>query len=624
MDIRLPNGVVLKGVPEGTSKDEIMRKAIASGYATEADFGIQPTPSTQVATQTPVSQVDNQQMQKREQQEVSTVPSERKNPVRELGKEILGVGEIGLTMGTGFVNEALAGLAGLVSSPVEGADAGEIVTDLQGKLTYKPRTEKGKRNINAIGDFFAPVSGWFKDMGEASYELAKSPTFQTLARASNNPALVTLADNPELAGTLGETSAPAMLELLGLKGLSTVRSARHARKVIADEIIAGNRNIDNVMKAVDGNGRLTKNVQAKKVIELFDDDIEGKKASLTFEALTRSDRKAVSEMVDLIDEGRKKETLFSIENRPADVIGKQIQNKIQKVMDIKRGARDKLKEALPKLQKQQFDINEQGIKLLDYLEANDVGISRNPKRGYSLDFSDSAVNLGKGTGLSKSKLETVLNRLDVDSKNGLKVHRDKQFIQGLLDYNTANLVSKASPELTNLMKEIAFDLNQKLRNASKKYADANDIYSSSRDGLTIAQKYLNTGKTPINLQSEFAPKRLGNVAKRLASNFTSKEEVYTMLDELDKVLLDNKIPVTGNVKRQVATLSLLEDMFKLEKAQSPFGLGGRVETAIEMATNPVGTGVAKGASKALDSLKKWREPDFNQRIKLVKEVLNEQ
>ena len=38
MNVTLPNGVVLENVPEGTSKEEIKRKAIAAGYATEADF----------------------------------------------------------------------------------------------------------------------------------------------------------------------------------------------------------------------------------------------------------------------------------------------------------------------------------------------------------------------------------------------------------------------------------------------------------------------------------------------------------------------------------------------------------------------------------------------------------
>lgn len=39
MDVTLPNGAVIRGVPEGTPKDQIKAKAIAAGLATDADFG---------------------------------------------------------------------------------------------------------------------------------------------------------------------------------------------------------------------------------------------------------------------------------------------------------------------------------------------------------------------------------------------------------------------------------------------------------------------------------------------------------------------------------------------------------------------------------------------------------
>lgn len=41
-DITLPNGKIIQGVPVGTSKDLVKQKAIASGLATEADFGATP------------------------------------------------------------------------------------------------------------------------------------------------------------------------------------------------------------------------------------------------------------------------------------------------------------------------------------------------------------------------------------------------------------------------------------------------------------------------------------------------------------------------------------------------------------------------------------------------------
>lgn len=47
MDVKLPNGKIIKGVPEGTPKEVIAQKAIAAGLATEQDFGIQVQPQPQ-------------------------------------------------------------------------------------------------------------------------------------------------------------------------------------------------------------------------------------------------------------------------------------------------------------------------------------------------------------------------------------------------------------------------------------------------------------------------------------------------------------------------------------------------------------------------------------------------
>jgi len=44
MNVTLPNGQVINGVPEGTTKAQVMRKAIAAGLATENDFAQAPKP----------------------------------------------------------------------------------------------------------------------------------------------------------------------------------------------------------------------------------------------------------------------------------------------------------------------------------------------------------------------------------------------------------------------------------------------------------------------------------------------------------------------------------------------------------------------------------------------------
>lgn len=51
MNVTLPNGKVIEGVPEGASKDEIAMKAIGAGLATREDFGMQPEIDTSTLTE---------------------------------------------------------------------------------------------------------------------------------------------------------------------------------------------------------------------------------------------------------------------------------------------------------------------------------------------------------------------------------------------------------------------------------------------------------------------------------------------------------------------------------------------------------------------------------------------
>lgn len=58
MNVELPNGTMLEGVPDGTSKDAIMQKAIQGGLATAEDFGIAPTVAPEPPQEDP-STLDN-------------------------------------------------------------------------------------------------------------------------------------------------------------------------------------------------------------------------------------------------------------------------------------------------------------------------------------------------------------------------------------------------------------------------------------------------------------------------------------------------------------------------------------------------------------------------------------
>lgn len=56
MDVRLPNGQIIRGVPDGTPRDIVMQKAISAGIATPDDFPSQSMTEQQV----PISNLDEQ------------------------------------------------------------------------------------------------------------------------------------------------------------------------------------------------------------------------------------------------------------------------------------------------------------------------------------------------------------------------------------------------------------------------------------------------------------------------------------------------------------------------------------------------------------------------------------
>lgn len=59
MDVRLPNGTVIQGVPEGISKSEVQKRAIQSGLATAEDFGVMPKEAPEATAAQTASAVDS-------------------------------------------------------------------------------------------------------------------------------------------------------------------------------------------------------------------------------------------------------------------------------------------------------------------------------------------------------------------------------------------------------------------------------------------------------------------------------------------------------------------------------------------------------------------------------------
>jgi hypothetical protein len=218
MDVRLPSGVVLRNVPEGTSKDEIRARAIRNGLATAADFGETSAAAAQIPTGgeptvAPTTMARDRTFTESAIQGAMAVPvmagvargaqlalgGTRAAPyagqfaqavIPTTGRQLLTEGAIGAAAGA-------AGELGARAVPAEYGPTGEIVGGMLGGLGAGMAVG-GLRNVaeaRNVGGVFSAT----KDLANQVAQLAGS------GQASRQ-ALTALQANPNLAGNVARAS----------------------------------------------------------------------------------------------------------------------------------------------------------------------------------------------------------------------------------------------------------------------------------------------------------------------------------------------------------------------------------------------------------------------------------
>lgn len=124
-----------------------------------------------------------------------------------IGKDIIGGLETAATIASGAIAEPVAGLFAAYEQ-FKGGDPSALVPFMQKELTYEPRTEAGKQQVQAVGEFMQPI-------GEAFQSVEKT-LGDTVFEAANKIGLESVA--PELAA-MAHTLPTAALEALGVAGL---------------------------------------------------------------------------------------------------------------------------------------------------------------------------------------------------------------------------------------------------------------------------------------------------------------------------------------------------------------------------------------------------------------------
>lgn len=140
--------------------------------------------------------------------------------------------EPALTMATSSIAQPVAGLIGLGDLLVNGGEsASDTVRQIQSGLTYEPNSEEGRRALEHLSTFLAPIGTIMGKVeggaGDAGYAAAKAVGADEAAPA---------------VGAIARGVPAALMEALGLRGLRSVRGATRMAGISDDVAAMAERN----------------------------------------------------------------------------------------------------------------------------------------------------------------------------------------------------------------------------------------------------------------------------------------------------------------------------------------------------------------------------------------------
>lgn len=260
-------------------------------------------------------------------------------------------------------------------------------------------------------------------------------------------------------------------------------------------------------------------------------------------------RERMRMMVEKLEKGLANR-LYQTRNRPSDVVGESIQNRVTKVYEVNRQAGKRLNREASALQGQKADFVEAKTAFLDDLEKMGVTVGDD----LSLSFKGSDIEDIAG---SERIIKALLRRLDSIGDDALQGHRLKRFIDENVTFGklTEGLSGKAEVVAKGLRRNI----DQALDSRFPGYKDANDVYSETIRALDEIQS---AAGSKIDLMGANAEKAAGTLARGLLSNNRGRQELMNALDVLEEVSGKYGLQGGDDIHAMVMLADELDKVFK--------------------------------------------------------------
>lgn len=557
-----------------------------------------------------------------------------------IGEKAIGTGEVALSAITGATSGTIGMIGGTLkrlSEEIRTGDFGsqeaadriaESASELMSQLTYAPRTETGKEYIKEIGEAgeaLAPLSGLagpLQQIGQATK--AALPQAQQAARTAARTVSETAKPATEIAKGIFEYQTPTKQRIGRLleEGSSDVETAGFKLKESRPDVeIRGAEGkllegpeiketaTEKFKKLLDiGGPKIVKDKAATESIKQGFD--EGVIAAVKAGSIT--DKSKMAKMVDIMQRGKKNKA-YAIRNRPSDVVGDSLMERVKTVRNENKKSGKELGAVAENLKGQKVDSSPAVDTFLDDLDSMGVKLGDDLKPIFSGSDIEGVVG-------AENVIKNIVRRMaNTKTPDGYDIHRLKKYIDEQVTYGktTEGLSGKAESVLKSLRRNLDKILDEKF----PAYDKVNTTYKETIDALDAIQ---DVAGRKMDLTGGSADKAVGTLLRRLMSNAQSRVKLLDSIDEIEGVATKYGAKFDDDLLSQTLFVDELDRVFGPVARTSLQGqVGQAVEGAARAATGPSGLGdiAIKGAAKAAEKARGINEAGA---FKAIKDLLKEQ
>ncbi|MEH6451278.1 MAG: hypothetical protein V7765_21635 [Oleispira sp.] len=569
-----------------------------------------------------------------------TIPDEVvPQPEPTIGEKITGAGEAALTAATGATGGSLGMMGGTLQGVISELRSGEFgsnaaaqrIADRAEKamadLTYAPKTEAGQEyveNIGEVGAALAPLAGLGGQAAQIG-QMAKAarPQVTRVVRAASQDTKAAIKPTTDIAKGIFQYQSPTkqriaklLIDKVGdvetakykLKGESPDVKIRGVGDNLLDAPIKPETLTDKLKAAIDIEG--PKIVKDKEAIETIKQGFdEGVIASV--KAGSKKDRSKMAKMVDIMEKG-KKNKVYAVRNRPSDIAGDSLMDRVRVIRDTNKSSGKELGKVAEGLRGEKVDSLPAVNSFIDDLESIGVKITDDLKPVFQGSDIEGVVG-------AENVVKNIVNRMrNTKSPDAYDVHRLKKYIDEQVTYG------KTTEGLTGKTESILKGLRSKLDDAlDKKFPEYDRVNTTYKDTITALDSIQDVAGRKMDLSGGSADKATGTLLRRLMSNAQSRVRLLDSIDEIESIASKYGKKFDDDLLNQTLFVDELDRVFG-PVARTSFQ--GQIDQAVKQgaraATSEAGA-VDAGIGIVGRTAEKLRGVNEENAFKSIKELLKE-